>query len=323
MSDSEWDEIEIPPLPCPILGGPGSITREPRLPAELEEVSKILGRMKEPVAWFDPDAEKVRRLSWTALTTVNLDRDNRLAEITGPLYLAYRDLVPREHRAFFIDEIVSAAANGHCGPDGLAFLVWLEDEPLLIARAAAAYVDFCGLATGDPMPAAGMLLSDWEDDNPYHRAGIFLGLLVLGCPEILDDLRLIRQEMTHDEVSMICDATIVSPYDTTVDFTVEWLEEVQSEKDHRKFAMLAAAITPRGPEDEENKDEAAAADWHRLTPPGSDDEITDHWFSPIDRRSMGKHLGPRLEALAQQEAGTRVMPAVLAAYGIDSDGEAS
>ena len=48
---------------------------------------------------------------------------------------------------------------------------------------------------------------------------------------------------------MICDATIVGPYNTTLDFMLEWLEEAQAEADHGKFTMLAAAITPSGPEE--------------------------------------------------------------------------
>ena len=323
MSDTEWDPEASPLPPCPIRFGPGSITYSRRMPAELEEVAAILGPMEEPSCFFGLQPEELRRLTWTALTAFDAVEDGRLMEIIGPLFLEWRDLVPKEHRAFFIDELAQAVSGGRCSTRSLGIVVWLEDDPLLIARAAAAVTDARAMELQDAVAAADELLFSWDDSDAEHRAGIFLGLMLLGDPGVLDELRSYRYELTDEEVSLVCSATISGPYNTMLDFQLEWLEEVQAEGDHGKFTMLAAAITPQGPEEEADKGEADAADWRRLTPPGSDDEIPDHWYFPIGRREMGRHLGPRLRSLARGEGEPKVMPAVLEAFELDSDGEAS
>jgi hypothetical protein len=294
----------------------------PVLPPELEEISTLLARMEEPVNWFGMEADELRRLSWIALTSFSIDEDSRVAEIVGPIYMEYRDSVPVNERAAFIDEISQAVASGAATVGALMTLCVLEDPPALIAMAAAKYADARGMAEHDPVPAADLLLATWEEDYAEHRAGKFLGLLLLGDPEVFDRLRALRFELTDDEVGMICDATIVSPYNTTVEFMLEWLEETQADHDHGKFTMLASAMTPTSSEDEE-EDEPQKADGRRLIIPGDGDGIPDHWYFPIEPRSIGRHLGPRLMALARHETGPRVMPAVLEAYGLEPEGEVS
>jgi hypothetical protein len=256
------------------------------------------------------------------LTSLRNDEHPRLAEIVGPIYVEYRDSAPPHERAAFIDEISRAVANGSAMDDALLMPCLLEDAPTLIAMAAAEYANARGMAEGDPVPAADSLLATWEEDDAEHRAGKFLGLLVLGDPEVLDRLRPRRVELTDDEVGMICDATIIGPYDTTVEFTLEWLEETQADRDHGKFTMLASAITPTRSEDEE-EDEPPKADGHCIMVPGDCGGIPDDWYFPGDWRSMGKHLAPRLMALARREPEPRVMPAVLEAYGLEPEGEVS
>ncbi len=323
MSESDWDEEDLPPPLCPIPTGPRSISRSPQLPDELVLMSWRLARLEHPHEWFTLDAEVLRWDAWAAVTSFDAGTDCRLAEIVGPIYMAYRDLMPPEIRAFFIDEVIQAVSEGHCRPDGLGFLVWFENEPLLIARVAASFTDAIGVAEQNPFPAVEMLLDGWDDDPAERRAGIFLGLLVLGCPEILEELRVHRYELTDDEVSMICDARIAYIYNTTVDFMLEWLEEVQAHGDRGKFAMLATFITTIGADNEEQELEAEAADWRQLSIPGVDEGILNRCYFPIDRHSMGRYLAPRLRAIARQEVGTHVMPALLEAYGLDCDGEAS
>jgi len=310
------DKMPTPPKgACPIRC-------PPVLPPELEEVSALLARMEEPANWFGMGPDELRRFSWIALTSLRNDEHPRLAEIVGPIYMEYRDSAPANERAAFIDEISRAVANGSTMDDALLMLYVLEDVPTLIAMAVAEYTDSRGMAEHDPLPTAEMVLATWEEDDAVHRAGKFLGLLLLGDPGVLDELRTRRFELTDDEVGMICDATIIGPYDTTVEFTLEWLEEAQADRDHGKFTMLASAITPMSSEDEE-EDEPPKADGQRIMVPGDGDGIPDHWYFPIPPRLMGKHLAPRLMALARRENAPRVMPAVLEAYGLEPEGEVS
>jgi hypothetical protein len=310
------DKMPTPPKgACPIRC-------PPVLPPELEEVSAMLARMVEPENWFGMEVDELRRLSWIALTSLRDDEHPRLAEIVGPIYMEYRDSAPVDDRAAFIDEISRAVANGSAKDDALLMLYVLEDAPTLIAMAVAEYTGARGMAEYDPLPAAEMVLATWEEDDAVHRAGKFLGLLLLGDLEVLDRLRPRRVELTDDEVGMICDATIISPYTTTVEFGLAWLEETQVDRDHGKFTMLASAITPTDSDDEE-KDKPPKADGQCIMVPGDGDGIPDHWYFPIPPGLMGKLLAPRLMALARHERETRVMPALLEAYGLDADGEVS
>ena len=294
----------------------------PVLPPELEEISALLARMEQPINWFGMDTDKLQQLSWIALTSFRDDVDDRLAEIVGPIYLGYRDSASIDERAAFIDRIAEAVASGSAAEDALLMLCLLEDEPVLIARAAMFYTDARGIAEGDPIPTTDFLLASWEEDDAEHRAGVFLGLLVLGDPAILGRIRPRRVELTDDEVGMISDATITNPCYTTVEFTLEWLEETQANRDHGKFAMLASAITPVRMEDEE-ADEPPRADGASAEISADGNCIPDDCYFPIAPLLLGKHLTRRLMVIAEQETGSRVMPAVLEAYGLEPVGEAN
>ena len=182
MSDTEWDEEESPPPPCPIRVGPGSITYSRRMPADLEEVAESSGpwsknrttgssSTRRAAAPGVDGADHVRCSSRTVGCRNHRARSTWTTATSSP-----------EHRAFFIDEIAQAVAAGRCSAGSLAIVVWLEDEPLLIARAAAAYTDARAMEQQDPMPAADVLLLLLGRRTPSIRAGIFLGLMLLGDP---------------------------------------------------------------------------------------------------------------------------------------------
>lgn len=318
MSEQELvDGEEARPLPYPLPVASG-IRWARTLPPELEDVSAELARIEVAPAWFELDASRARSRAWVAITSANT-ADSRLGEIAGLIYMAWRDLASPDQRAFFIDLVAAEVWEGRCAPCSLAALAALENDPLLIARAAAAYAFIQSIIDSEAMPVAEELLTGWREADPEHRTGIFLGLMITGQPEVLEELRGYRYELTDDEVSMACEADISGGYDTTGDFILEWLEELQAEGDRGKFGMLAAAFRPR----EDDESAAEGLDWRRLSPPEPETEIPDTWYFPITTRVMGRHLAPRLRTLARREAGTRVMPAVLEAFGLDSEEEAS
>ncbi len=211
-----------------------------------------------------------------------------------------------------IDEAWSRGFDDDRWPVSLFLIVLVEEEPALIAASAARYAAFVMMFDDIAWDEIGRLYYCAEYESELCRAATFLGLMAVGNSEILDELRDLRSELSDDEVEVICGVTLVDPNLATVVFMLEWMDEAQRQNDHTRFAQLASAVERSG----------AASECDLLSPATSLNagdlrlRICYHHQFSITRDQLGRQIRERLETLAEREAGIRIIPPVLEAWGL-------
>jgi hypothetical protein len=307
------------PLPYPLPGGASGIGWERTRPATFEEIVGALDRIEQQDGRAAPDVEELEELVRDAFTIMDNETTRESFELVQHLYPLYRDAASVERRLAVIDEAWSRGFDDGRWPASVDLLTTLEREPALIAACAARYAAFVMMYTEVAFGEIARILAcaEYESDNCY--AATFLGLLALGDAELLSELRDHRLELTDDQVATICGVTLVEPSFATVLFLLEWMEEVQRRGDQVRFAQLASFV-----------ERAGATSWSEELPPTRYLRASDlrfnvcyHQVYPVDREQFGRHLRPRLEALAGRETGSRLIPPVLAAWGLQREGEAA
>ena len=295
------------------------IRRNPTLPPELEEVSKTLARIENPNRWFCCDQDELRRLTSAAVLSNNGETGTRLQVITVPIYLAYCESVSVEERREFIDEVWRHVVRGETNMWALWDIACLEDNPALVSAATHAFACVRLDLEDTPEATAEELGDVVEAVTDETLVGVFHGMMILGIEEFLNYLRPARQELTDDEVFMVCEIPLKDPTTGTILFLLEWLEEAQLARDHGKFKAIANALTPGGSQEEsdpyaENESEVAT---------NPDILIAGTQNSPIAPSDFARQIEPRLRAIAERETGPRLMPSVIEAWGLGTEVEGS
>jgi hypothetical protein len=302
------DKMPTPPQ------GPSPIRRRAQLPPELEEVAKVLARMENPVEWFGANPEKVEQLVRAAILAYSGNHDPRVAEILPAVYMAFMDLASLTTRRRLFIDTWQQVARGAVDPAVLWAIAMYEEHPLLVAMAIECYVSFHSIADYQASDIAPNILEVFEESGEQTRSGIFQGLMVLGEAEVFDLLRMYRWELTDDEVSTVCSLPLGDSDATVYLFLLDWLEEAQAANDHARSRAIASALTVNVEEIERSAADAKAGDYEVTGPPSL--FRSSEPFANVPIREFARYIEPRLRALAEQETGRPVMPAVLEGWGL-------
>ncbi|HSO24315.1 MAG TPA: hypothetical protein VLT81_15515 [Chondromyces sp.] len=311
-------------LPYPLPGGASGIGWSRSRHATLEEINRAMGRIQDPNDPLQPTAEVLAEL----LRDVSRVYDGEpvppvmeAGQLLGLIYPMFAETASFEQRLALIDEAFKRGFEDELWPRSLSMMATLEREPVLIATGAALYAGYVlayrvGWFTRDEI---GYMLGEAELQSELCHAATFMGLAAVGTPDFLDDLAPLRQELTDDEVAVICSIPLVNPRPATVVFFLDWMDEVQRRNDQGRFAQLASAVASWGA-----ATGAATGTFGRCI--DSADLRLRVCYDPqlqITREQLGRQIQPRLEALAKSETGSRLIPPVLAAWGVGQKVEAA
>jgi hypothetical protein len=308
------DGEEARPLPYPLPGGASGIVWERTRPATVEEIERALDNMEDPEHWLQPSAENLAVLVRDAFTILDTDPDGTAGDLVDRLYPVFAGVATYEQRLALIDEaFVRSFADG-AWPVSLATLTVLERDPVLIAVCAALYAAHVLRYRDESFTYEdlGGVLAYAEEQSRVSFAATIMGFVALGVPDFLDDLAPFRDDLDDDDVAVICGIPLVKPGLATVVFFLDWMEEAQQRHEHARFAQLAAAVASWGAAS------SAPAGGRRHCLEADDLRLQVCWQHQllITRDQLARQIRPRLEALAKSETGSRVIPPVLAAWGV-------
>jgi tetratricopeptide (TPR) repeat protein len=229
------------------------------------------------------------------------------------------DLSPVE-RGRIIDEVCASLPVGIPAVNTLALFVHAEPDPGVAATAVINMAHLTHLSGDDPLSGLSMLSSLYEHEQTSEtvRISVFSGLLLLGDRRVLPILDRLWGLLARQGRHRVLYATSGVAYASTVDFL---LDQLGKERDEGLFGSLAAALCHLPEETAQGRHPGYVVDVARRLPSSfleSEPTLTllDAW--PIEE--YGARIAPRLKELAREESEPKVLPTVMAAWGIDLDG---
>jgi Tfp pilus assembly protein PilF len=229
------------------------------------------------------------------------------------------DLSPIE-RGRIIDEVCASLPVGIAAVNTLALFVHAEPDPGVAATAVINIAHVAPLSGDDPLSGLSMLTSLYEHEHTSEtvRISVFSGLLLLGDRRVLPILDRLWGLLGRQGRRRVLYAKSGVAYASTVDFL---LDRLGKERDEGLFGSLAAALCRLPEETAQGRHPGYVVDVARRLPSSfleSEPTLTLLDACPIE--VYGARIAPRLKELAREESEPKVLPMVMAAWGIDLDG---
>jgi tetratricopeptide (TPR) repeat protein len=198
--------------------------------------------------------------------------------------------------------------------------VHAEPDPGVAATAVINMAHLAPLSGDDPLSGLSMLTSLYEHEHTSEtvRISVFSGLLLLGDRRLLPTLDRLWGRLGPQGRRRVLYVKSGLAYASTVDFL---LDRLGNERDEGLFGSLAAALCRLPEETVQGRHPGYVVDVARRFPSSfleSEPTVTllDAW--PIEE--YGARIAPRLKELARGESEPKVLPMVMAAWGIDLEG---
>lgn len=200
-------------------------------------------------------------------------------------------------------------------PDGLIPFWLLEPDADLAARAMEDYASLSPVPVADPMAAVREPAELLPSEELGNRGAVFVGLLGLGDRRVTALLRPHRGCLTGQDLAVIADMVPEVVADATVEFMIDWLEGLGARAGAKAtFGSVATALARLGIR---ARATASVVLGDRRFPIGtSEEDRRRRQDQSIPAPDYADRIAPRLRAIARDEPPMRVMPQVMAAWGI-------
>ena len=214
----------------------------PELPEDDREVARLLAGMDDPRAWLALPGAEIERLVETAALLHGATGDPHLVEVLAVLYGGLCEKRTLDQRTALYRRVCEALMRGGVGVHALLPWLFEEPEPALVSTAALDYAVVHPPEGGDPLTGPRRVLAIFEKATPCCAAGLFLGLLLLGDRRVLELLRPARRLLLPREVDVVAQGFSGFLFAGTVEFFVDWLEELQAAGEEDRFGSVAGGL---------------------------------------------------------------------------------
>lgn len=234
-------------------------------------------------------------------------------ELIGPvreIYEIFKDrATPERRRDNYLATSTSALARRTGAGALLAYLLH-EDIPGIVATAALDYAVLRPLADGDALTGPREVLRLALDGAVANGAAAIGGLLMMGDPRVNALLVPIRRKIQDGDVAVVGRCQTGFMFSSTIEFYLDWLEELMGAGKDGPFGSLAGALCRM------RMGALVPSVWsierHFPTTPDDPFRLLGSW--PADE--YAGNIRPRLISIASRETGARVMPLVLETWGL-------
>lgn len=276
----------------------------------LEE--EALSLLRTPALWPETGIDQLT----DALIILSLHLGVRYTEETfeeiRPFYWHVAGRTTVEQRLEVLAGISEAIGNLEAGLASLLPFLCADEEPAVISTAALNLSSLIPPREGDPLTGPKDVLKFLKEaDTESSRAGILQGILLLGDRRVLPLLDRCWEGLAPEGRRILAHAWSGYVYASTIEFLLSWLESATDDREYGMIAGVLASYPHRScivPAvlDVERKFPAYEA------PEGERVRILARWTF----REYGRIIAPRLKALAERETGEKVIPKLMAAWGI-------
>ncbi len=300
----------------------------PPLGAEPNEPLFALERLgADPALWESAELDELQQL--LVLQCVRWARGDS-PETLEPLQALYGVFVSRAPDAQrmaalqMLGSLVETVARDRQHPGvGAAGLIFLHDSsPAVVATAAMQVACLLAPDQADPLsgPKAVVGLS-LKDQEPERRAAVLAGVLAIGDARVTDLLdgcwEQISPESSRYFAQLACGQY---PSAAVVDFFLRWAEASLGQPAEPGLGDIAAALTRLAvlaSHEVEGAGPCGVLATDRMLPvwtkpEGQSVTLVERW----SREEYGRVIAPRLVDVARRESYPRILPTVLAAWGL-------
>ncbi len=242
--------------------------------------------------------------------------EQTLASFDAMYSRALADLSPRE-RSNLIDRVASSLPVGIDAINTLVLFVLAEPDPGTAATAVIYMAHLAPLATDDPLSGLTMLvrLYDHAQTSEDARIGIFRGVLLLGDRRVRPILTHMWEGLGRHGKDQALHAKSGVIYASTAEFLLDRLDK---DSDEGMFGLLAAALYRLPEESAEGPRPGYVVDAERRFPSSfRDGQPTVTLLNEWTIAEYGARLAPHMRKLAQRESEPKVLPHVMAVWGIE------
>jgi hypothetical protein len=238
-------------------------------------------------------------------------------EMIGPLVKFYREWVmkmPEDRRFGFYGHIVGFVENTSVVSIN-SFLPFIAEDRsrMVVATAVIDYVSLGSLTDDDPMSRVKDIVGMIESGMLENEGAAFGALLNLGDERVCQLLAPLRDSLDLDAVNEAVKCSTGFIHAATADFYMDWLEGIEGHDQDGMFGIVASGLALL------KKVSRIDQVWtgHRPFPMrGVTREQLAVMNPPISLADYVKHVAPRLYALERSEPPPRIMPHVLAEWGL-------
>lgn len=295
----------------------------------MSEVNKELLFLRDPqkfleIVWLEDPSERVAALQphvedIILCEIMRFGAMNR-SDMVQPLQELYRircmALPPDRRRAIYL--YIKGLVENVDWVSTSAFMPFIAEEDAIgiVSSATIDFVSLSPLQDGDPMTSPNVIISLIGQGIIRNAGAAFGGLLCLGDSRVNHLLLPLRDSLDRNQVSAAvnCNTGIVSA--ATVEFYLDWLEGIEGDPNNPDdlFGTVAAGL---GGIRRYSKDDFVQKGHRPIPSRGVPPEVWQKAIALVPVDEYVKSIAPRLYALERCEPPPRVMPHVLAAWGLE------
>jgi hypothetical protein len=281
-------------------------------------------RFMELIHTEDPEARRAGLESFEDLVLCEIIRYglyNREGMI-APLAKLYRELVASEpeERRFGLYRHVAGFVQNTSVVSTNALLPFIAEEISfrIVSTAVIDYVSLGPVTDRDPMSRVNDIIGMIESGMLKNEGAAFGGLLSLGDKRVCKLLTAIRDSLDRDAINeaVKCGTGFISA--ATVDFYLDWLEGMEGDLEDPKFGIVISGLMLLK---KESRTDQVTIGERPFPTRGVTNEQWAAMRKPIPLSEYLKHVAPRMYALERTEPPPKIMPYVLAEWGLQPLGD--
>ncbi len=282
-----------------------------------EQVRKSLDLARNSARWSETDTDRLIGHVFILAVHLGVWHTEDIFEEVRPFYRHVAERTTLEDRLGLVMRLSELCEKFEAGLASLVPFVCADEEPEVISTAA---LNLCVLIPprhGDILTGPKDVLGFLEDvDSDISRSAILQGVLMLGDRRVLPLLSRCWEGLGREGRKVLAHSWSGLVFASTVDFLLDWFEGTEDENDHGCIAAALASYPRR------EKLLPLVVDIERKFPAnGESDGPLMQCVGQWSFEEYGKIIAPRLKAIAKAETGHRVIPQVLAAWGISHTGQ--
>jgi hypothetical protein len=200
-----------------------------------------------------------------------------------------------------------------------ALLPFIAEDPSrrIVSTAVIDFVSLGPLTNNDPMSRPKDVINMIKSGQLKNRGAAFGGLLHLGDSRVCKLLWPIRSLLDKDDVKTSVNCSTGTLYSASVEFEIDWLEEVEGGKNDELFGLVASGLVLQK---RNNKFDGVITGQRQFpapkNPTPAEQEQGRELAKPISIEEYTKRIAPRLYALERSEPPPRIMPRVLSEWNL-------
>ena len=159
-----------------------------------------------------------------------------------PLYELYVKRIPPSQRIENYKASSAEIINGKMHPIGLAPYLCLDNDIGIVSTAALDYSVLCPLENDDPLTGPKTVIDLVKKGTITLPAAAIGGLLMLGDQRVMELLTETRHGLKKQDIEIIINCRSGYIFKATVDFYLDWLEELTGDNSDKIFGVVAAGF---------------------------------------------------------------------------------